>query len=53
MSRDSNCGRRAGTVVADAANPEAVIEFRVMYSNISNRYNAGTHRAPYTGFTSS
>ena len=37
----------------DEVNPEAVIEFRVMYSNISNLYNATAHRAPDTGFTSS
>ena len=36
----------------DAVNPEAVIEFRTMYSNISNLYNASTHRAPDTGFVS-
>ena len=36
----------------DAVNPEAVIEFRPMYSNISNLYNASTHRAPDTGFVS-
>ncbi len=37
----------------DAVNPNAVIEFRVMYSNISNLSNATAHRAPDTGFTSS
>ena len=36
----------------DAVNPEAVIEFRPLYSNISNLYNASTHRAPDTGFIS-
>lgn len=40
-------------MVADAVNPEAVIEFRVMYSNSGNLYYASTHREPDTGFTSS
>ncbi len=35
-----------------AVHPEAVIEFKPMYSNISNLYKASTHRAPDTGFVS-